>query len=93
LEGATNTALIEEVMRRDDIELTVEFWDKMEPDEDQISEFLEKHGAPAIDEDVLEFEAVKSSVIVNELARVIYSAQAFDVQVFRELIREYGIYS
>jgi hypothetical protein len=93
LEGATNAALIEEVKRRDDINLTAEFWEKMEPDQSQIDEFLDKHGGAPLDAETVEFDAVKSSVIIKELAHVIYGGCVFDTHLFRELIREYGIYS
>ncbi len=45
------------------------------------------------DEELAAVDSLKSSVIVHELKRVVYAGESFDERLFRELLRELGIFS
>jgi len=74
----------------DNEKITSEFWQHMEPDEDDIKDFAEKNGFYK----PVETEPDDTTPeIIRQLSRVVYGADQFSASVFRELLRELRIYS
>jgi len=89
-------ALIAELQGRinegevDNEKITYEFWQHMEPDEGDIKDFAERNGF------YKPIETEPDDItpeIIRQLSRIVYGNDQFSASVFRELLRQLGIYS